>query len=182
MCSILVKLVLNCFIITSQWNFTMPKEEIGIETRPVSIPDSKVHGANMGPTWVLSAPDGPHVGPTNLAIRDPPSVCTRCTWFWSRLDGVYHVMNDVVDVCWYVPSRRLVASYHKTSALSIYLALACLENPVLNGPQSHERRMVKDSKHTSGTASEGCLTNIARQARGGKQETKWTQFSSRWII
>ena len=33
-------------------------------------PDSKVHGANMGPTWVLSAPDGPHVGPINLAIRE----------------------------------------------------------------------------------------------------------------
>ena len=33
-------------------------------------PDSKVHGANMGPTWVLSGPDGPHVGPMNLAIRD----------------------------------------------------------------------------------------------------------------
>ena len=32
-------------------------------------PDSKVHGANMEPTWVLSAPDGPHVGPMNLAIR-----------------------------------------------------------------------------------------------------------------
>ena len=31
-------------------------------------PDSKVHGANMGSTWVLSAPDGPHVGPMNLAI------------------------------------------------------------------------------------------------------------------
>ena len=29
------------------------------------IPDSKVHWANMGPTWVLSAPDGPHVGPMN---------------------------------------------------------------------------------------------------------------------
>ena len=26
--------------------------------------------ANMGPTWVLSAPDGPHVGPMNLAIRE----------------------------------------------------------------------------------------------------------------
>ena len=24
----------------------------------------------MGPTWVLSAPDGPHVGPMNLAIRE----------------------------------------------------------------------------------------------------------------
>ena len=30
-------------------------------------PDSKVHGANMGPTWVLSSPGGPHVGPTNLS-------------------------------------------------------------------------------------------------------------------
>ena len=33
-------------------------------------PDSKVHGANMWPTWVLTAPDGPHVGPMNLAIRE----------------------------------------------------------------------------------------------------------------
>ena len=32
-------------------------------------PDNKIHGASMGPTWVLSAPDGPHVGPMNLAIR-----------------------------------------------------------------------------------------------------------------
>ena len=29
-----------------------------------------VNGANMGSTWVLSAPDGPHVGPMNLAIVD----------------------------------------------------------------------------------------------------------------
>ena len=35
----------------------------------IYVPDSKVHGANMGPTWVLSAPDGPHVSPMNLAIR-----------------------------------------------------------------------------------------------------------------
>ena len=40
------------------------------------IPDSKVHGANMGPTWVLSAPDGPHVGPMNLAIRDDVGLCS----------------------------------------------------------------------------------------------------------
>ena len=25
-----------------------------------------VHGANMGPTWVLSVPDGPHVGPMHV--------------------------------------------------------------------------------------------------------------------
>ena len=35
-----------------------------------SIPDSKVHEANMGPTLVLSAPDGPHFGPMNLATWD----------------------------------------------------------------------------------------------------------------
>ena len=32
-------------------------------------PDSKVHGANMWPTRVLSAPDRPYVGPMNFAIR-----------------------------------------------------------------------------------------------------------------
>ena len=35
------------------------------------IPDSKIPGANLGPTCVLSEPDGPHIGPMNLAIRDP---------------------------------------------------------------------------------------------------------------
>ena len=32
-------------------------------------PDSKVRVANMGSTWVLAAPGGPHVDPMNLAIR-----------------------------------------------------------------------------------------------------------------
>ena len=31
-------------------------------------PDSKVHGANMGPIWSRQDPGGPHVGPMNLAI------------------------------------------------------------------------------------------------------------------
>ena len=34
-------------------------------------PESKVRGANVGPTWVLSAPGGPHVGPMNFAISVP---------------------------------------------------------------------------------------------------------------
>ena len=32
------------------------------------VPDSMVHGADMGPTWFLSSPGGSHVGPINLAI------------------------------------------------------------------------------------------------------------------
>ena len=37
------------------------------DTKP--FPDSKVPVAHIGPTWVLSAPGRPHVGPINLAIR-----------------------------------------------------------------------------------------------------------------
>ena len=36
----------------------------------IVTPDSKVHGTNMRPTWVLSGPYGPHVGLMNLAFRD----------------------------------------------------------------------------------------------------------------
>ena len=69
-------------------------------TRPqwVNTPDSKVHGANMGPTWVLSAPDGPHVGPMNLAFRD--LLCLA--WSWLETDSssnffIYIVhYNDVI--------------------------------------------------------------------------------------
>ena len=38
----------------------------GCNTTQMAI---KAHGTNMRPTWVLSAPGGSHVGPTNLAIR-----------------------------------------------------------------------------------------------------------------
>ena len=31
------------------------------------IPDSKVHGANIGPIWGRQDPGGPHVGPMNFA-------------------------------------------------------------------------------------------------------------------
>ena len=38
-------------------------------------PDSKVHGANMGPTWVLLAPDGPHVARFMGPTWGPPGSC-----------------------------------------------------------------------------------------------------------
>ena len=31
-------------------------------------PNSKFHGANMGPIWGRQDPGGPHVGPMNFAI------------------------------------------------------------------------------------------------------------------
>ena len=32
------------------------------------VPNSKIHGANMGPIWSRQDPSGPHVGPMNFAI------------------------------------------------------------------------------------------------------------------
>ena len=32
---------------------------INLKIADSAIPDDKVHGANMGPTWILSAPDEP---------------------------------------------------------------------------------------------------------------------------
>ena len=58
----------------------------------VRSPDSNVHGANMGPTWVLSAPDGPHVGPGTLLSGSPRlAISGRITWAnetrWSFTHG-----------------------------------------------------------------------------------------------
>ena len=33
-----------------------------------TFPESKVHGANMGPIWGRQDPDGPHIVPMNFAI------------------------------------------------------------------------------------------------------------------
>ena len=41
---------------------------IAVMLPPKIVPDSKVHGANMGPIWGRQGPGGPHVGPMNLAI------------------------------------------------------------------------------------------------------------------
>ena len=58
-----------------------------------TIPDSKVHGADMGPTWVLSAPDGPHVGAMNLAIRD--------AYLWPGLVCCQVIREKTIGMVWF---------------------------------------------------------------------------------
>ena len=49
----------------------------GLEkNRLLTYPDSKVHGAHMGPIWGRQDPDGPHVGPMNFAILGKDRYCT----------------------------------------------------------------------------------------------------------
>ena len=47
------------------------------------IPDSKAHGANMGPIWGGQNTGGPHAGPMNFAIWD---VLKRCEQHWCGSD------------------------------------------------------------------------------------------------
>ena len=49
-------------------------------------PDSKVHWANMGPTWGRQDPGGPHVGHVNLAIWVVFISCSPHTLRHSDLD------------------------------------------------------------------------------------------------
>ena len=60
-------------------------------------PDSKVHGANMGPTWVLSAPDGPHVGPMNLAIGESLSDISQYWRLWALVDLLWSCIFGAHD-------------------------------------------------------------------------------------
>ena len=69
------------------------------------IPDNKVHEANMGHTWVLSAPAGPHVGPMNLAIRDSISICVLMQCAFIKDQGA---MTETI----YYKGMDLVTSVH----------------------------------------------------------------------
>ena len=69
---------LQC-IMFSSWGF--PPFSKG-HWQPLAHPDSKVHGANMGPIWGRQDPGGPHVGPMNFAI-------------WAALtEGVWAMRRD----------------------------------------------------------------------------------------
>ena len=44
------------------------KQRVMLLSGSSTVPDSKVHGANMGAIWGRQDPGGPHVGPMNIAI------------------------------------------------------------------------------------------------------------------
>ena len=79
--------------------------------------DSKIHGANMGPSWVLSAPDEPHVGPMNLATGEvtkiqshlvlPPAeehaqfvINQPTTWYSSTPSGIKIYVFSYCNKIW----------------------------------------------------------------------------------
>ena len=48
--------------------FAMAEHELALFVIKSAYPNSKVHGANMGPIWGQQDPGGSHVGPMKFAI------------------------------------------------------------------------------------------------------------------
>ena len=81
------------------WKYTIQEKissDVVCKTK-ANFPDSKIHGANMGLTWVLSAPDGPHVSPMNLAIR--VGFLMSMTWVRSTRVSEYKTKMMLMAQC-----------------------------------------------------------------------------------
>ena len=61
-----VSLTLDKSIVNSKISYYTANRETTMFYCMNKTLDSKIHGANMGPTWVLSAPDGPMLTPWTL--------------------------------------------------------------------------------------------------------------------
>ena len=74
-------------------------------------PDSKVHGANMGPIWGRQDPGGPHVGPMNFAIWDT-KLAANYPSQWVNLNAYehYHFPEVIGD-----GSKRLIGNFRNRS-------------------------------------------------------------------
>ena len=72
-------------------------------------PDSKVHGANMGPIWGRHDPGGPHVGPMNFAIWVMFLNIITTSTDWLQLNPNYGLI-------WYYP-----VVYRKRNNILLYL-------------------------------------------------------------
>ena len=95
-----------------------------------SVPDSKVHRANMGPTWGQQDPGGPHVGPMNLAIwvgSDNGKLLNKWQAIIWTIDAIYdnnivmasaHFQHYVTVMEWYKYGWR---SYDIRTWISTYI-------------------------------------------------------------
>ena len=86
-----------------------------------AYPESKAYGANMGPTWVLSAPGGSHVGPMNLAIW----VCLQSRYFvqFSRM-WIRHLINSIAVWLTSIVRIGIVARQ------ALFCVCLCISEPV----------------------------------------------------
>ena len=101
----------NCYFFPLSWCISSLKKSIdfcpGVYTDlprlftgpPHTIPDGKVHGANMGPIWGRQDTGGPHVCPMNFAV-----------WDAAAKSIVFEILKYAPTVCIY--------KHHQTSFIN----------------------------------------------------------------
>ena len=169
----------------------------------IPVPDSEVHGANMGPTWVLSAPDGPHVGPMNPALRGTKRVIKIInlaaifiripvpdsevhganmgpTWVLSAPDGP-HVgpMNPALR-----GTKRVIKIINMAATIAYFYCHWSLSvNPMINFCAVREKNVVKiptmlmNVKHS---LEEGLWTSVVKPYKAmDSKPRKWNAAISR---
>ena len=80
-------------------------------------PDSKAHGANMGPIWGRQDPGGPHVGPMNFAIWEHIHCAHRGASYIGGLMGIL-LFNSSQQYAWDIENNQK-ASFLSTPAKHI---------------------------------------------------------------
>ena len=113
------------------------------------IPDSKDYEANMGPTWNLLAAGRPHVGHTNIAIRDT-MLYTDCS-----LPSQYFKSNTMHKI-WLLLGVRQASGYRMNdidgltqyrdspSALARKIPQSCAQPPEYNHYRQEESSYLID--------------------------------------
>ena len=152
LCQILVFLAfLNFFVMGSSVN-KWAKHFHG-------IPDSKVHGANIGLTWVLSAPGVPHVWPNELcsqgcyqhrtvlcATNGSHSPATNANLRWSTVSS-YSCFSNILDLDFHIVEILKHTNCHLLCSLKLrylimfhtYLLLQVHTNTPPPPPHTHTR-------------------------------------------
>ena len=99
------------------------------------FPDSNSHVANMGPTWVLSVPGGPYVGPmrtnlNNLRLFSIKRYKIRIYIFFQNINHVKGNADGLMQTyvtpllmhCSYASS----ASIHRCTVLTLHVSVTCI--------------------------------------------------------
>ena len=73
----------------------------GLSTWPGQLPDSKVHGFNMGPIWVLSAPDAPWILLSGLSPGFADTLDVLQSWAKPSMHCINVMPEDGTDDEWH---------------------------------------------------------------------------------
>ena len=69
-------------------------------------PDSKIHGANMGPILGRQDPGGPHVGPMNLDIRDCTMLRNNEEWYTICVVSDIYPLTHQLNIFFFIGGNK----------------------------------------------------------------------------